>query len=128
VEVPNNFIGENNHNITDNLNDQNSGVERYTSWLDKFFYTTNQVNTIINQVSDYNDEEVRQDIINKLKELLTDKDINHAVVNYFLGLFEYNTESSIKYFMDCYIDDPDCYDVHVLRDRLYGWMRCMLRQ
>ncbi|CRZ35485.1 hypothetical protein DFR55_1431 [Herbinix hemicellulosilytica] len=89
-------------------------VETYTSWLDKYFYTTDQVNAIINQALDYSDEEtIRQEIIYNLIGLLFDENINHAVVNYFLGLYEYNTEYAINYFMDCYRDDPECYDVRV---------------
>lgn len=46
-------------------------VETYTSWLDKYFYTTDQVNAIINQALDYSDEEtIRQEIIYNLIGLI----------------------------------------------------------
>lgn len=88
-------------------------VKSYIPFLDEYYRTLDRIDTIFSHAENINDDaEYSLYIINNLKKMLNDKDnINSSVVNYYLGLFEYNTENSINYLMDCYNEDPECFDV-----------------
>jgi tetratricopeptide (TPR) repeat protein len=93
-------------------------VNMYTSWLNKYYKTLDQIELIYNEapldeISGYPDYVYVSDGI---KKLLNKEGYNQAIVNYYLGTIEGNTGNAgnaIEYLEKCYKTDPQCFDVRV---------------
>lgn len=87
----------------------------YTSWLDKYYKTLEQINIIYEESADSEDLNSYdyENILEKLKILLYEEAYNHAIVNYYLGMIDENVDNAIEYLEKGYEIDPNCFDTCV---------------
>lgn len=87
-------------------------MNKYIGTLEKYYYSNNAIDEIFSSIEMVEVSDVYQDmLVRRLIELLEDPQSYRPIVNYYLGLFEYNKDTSRDYLLQCYNEDPNMFDV-----------------
>lgn len=107
----------NNYLVGKNVNDEEYALaQRYMKRLDKYYDTIDKVTAIYNEVFGDENKEIDEndylEITTKLSDLLHNyKNLDNAIVYYYLAMFEGDIYKAIEYIENCYKYDPECFDV-----------------